>query len=111
MTRRQFSHFESSAKITDIPVSGSVVSYNISLKMAENTMQYGKLRADRCPYIYNIVTAGLSRFCISSSNHSKSEYKQSSTGPSLGEIQPAVPHERSPYAPKLEVGSHEETDM
>ena len=32
-------------------------------------------------------------------------------GPSLGVLQPTLPHERSPYAPKFEDRSQEETEM
>ena len=56
-------------------------------KWQKDSMQYGKPRADHCPrianrlfqfdhmYVYNIVTAGLRSVNISSSNHTKSEYK------------------------------------
>ena len=64
-------------------------------------MQYGTLRADRCPrivdwfdnkYIFNIVTAGLSKFYIKSSKHTKSEHKQSSIGRPVPRIQKNQKH-------------------
>ena len=63
-------------------------------KRQKNPMQRGKLRADRCPgiinrifqfdykYISNIVTAKLNNrmLYVTSSDHTRSEYKQSSVG-------------------------------
>ena len=48
------------------------------------------------------------KFSLNALRHIKLWEKK---GPSLGVIQPSRPHERSPYAPKFEDQSQEETEM